>query len=122
MQQSFILCICTFFVHLLHFASFTLLKRRRLACCLPFLVKIDRGSFPWMKGVEAQTLANVYLALESNLEIVPVLNKIDLPGADPDRVAKEIEEVCTHVASANTSVVSLTFLIKILSTMLPAGW
>ncbi|XP_048136902.1 translation factor GUF1 homolog, chloroplastic isoform X3 [Rhodamnia argentea] len=45
------------------------------------------------EGVEAQTLANVYLALENNLEIIPVLNKIDLPGAEPDRVVKEIEEV-----------------------------
>jgi translation elongation factor EF-4 len=45
------------------------------------------------QGVEAQTLANVYLALESDLEIIPVLNKIDLPGADPDRVCREIEEV-----------------------------
>ncbi|MCZ8161224.1 MAG: translation elongation factor 4, partial [Microcystis sp. LE19-196.1B] len=45
------------------------------------------------QGVEAQTLANVYLALENNLEIIPVLNKIDLPSAEPERVAAEIEEV-----------------------------
>ena len=45
------------------------------------------------KGVEAQTLANVYLAIENDLEIIPVLNKIDLPGADPDRVITEIEDV-----------------------------
>jgi len=45
------------------------------------------------QGVEAQTLANVYLALEHNLEIIPVLNKIDLPGAEPDRVISEIEEI-----------------------------
>ncbi|KAK3036191.1 hypothetical protein RJ639_030261 [Escallonia herrerae] len=45
------------------------------------------------EGVEAQTLANVYLALENNLEIIPVLNKIDLPGAEPQRVSQEIEEV-----------------------------
>ncbi|KAL7231060.1 hypothetical protein ACSBR2_009354 [Camellia fascicularis] len=45
------------------------------------------------EGVEAQTLANVYLALENNLEIIPVLNKIDLPGAEPSRVSQEIEEV-----------------------------
>ena len=43
------------------------------------------------QGVEAQTLANVYLALENDLEILPVLNKIDLPAADPDRVKEEIE-------------------------------
>jgi GTP-binding protein LepA len=45
------------------------------------------------QGVEAQTLANVYLAINANLEIIPVLNKIDLPGADPDRVKREIEEI-----------------------------
>jgi GTP-binding protein LepA len=45
------------------------------------------------QGVEAQTLANVYLALEHNLEIIPVLNKIDLPGAEPERVKQEIEEI-----------------------------
>jgi GTP-binding protein LepA len=45
------------------------------------------------QGVEAQTLANVYLALENNLEIIPVLNKIDLPGADPERIKQEIEDI-----------------------------
>ena len=45
------------------------------------------------QGVEAQTLANVYLAMDNDLEIIPVLNKIDLPGADPDRVKGEVEEV-----------------------------
>lgn len=45
------------------------------------------------QGVEAQTLANVYLAIEAGLEIIPVLNKIDLPGAEPERVCREIEEV-----------------------------
>ena len=45
------------------------------------------------QGIEAQTLANVYLALDNNLEIVPVINKIDLPSADPERVRKEIEDV-----------------------------
>ena len=43
--------------------------------------------------MEAQTLANVYFALENNLEIIPVLNKIDLPGAEPERVRGEIEEI-----------------------------
>lgn len=57
------------------------------------------------QGIEAQTLANVYLALENDLEIIPVLNKIDLPAADPDRVAEEIEQTigldCTDVVQAS---------------------
>ncbi|KAF8022972.1 hypothetical protein BT93_F0474 [Corymbia citriodora subsp. variegata] len=61
---------------------------RSLAACEGALLVVDAS-----QGVEAQTLANVYLALENNLEIIPVLNKIDLPGAEPDRVVKEIEEV-----------------------------
>ncbi|XP_022158375.1 translation factor GUF1 homolog, chloroplastic [Momordica charantia] len=61
---------------------------RSLAACEGALLVVDAS-----QGVEAQTLANVYLALENNLEIIPVLNKIDLPGADPLRVMKEIEEV-----------------------------
>ncbi|HEY9294836.1 MAG TPA: translation elongation factor 4, partial [Phormidium sp.] len=61
---------------------------RSLAACEGALLVVDAS-----QGVEAQTLANVYLALESNLEIIPVLNKVDLPGAEPERVRKEIEEV-----------------------------
>ncbi|KAM3702774.1 hypothetical protein ACB094_04G053500 [Castanea mollissima] len=61
---------------------------RSLAACEGALLVVDAS-----QGVEAQTLANVYLALENNLEIIPVLNKIDLPGAEPDRVVREIEEV-----------------------------
>lgn len=45
------------------------------------------------QGVEAQTLANCYTAMEMDLEVVPVLNKIDLPAADPERVAEEIEDI-----------------------------
>lgn len=45
------------------------------------------------QGIEAQTLANVWLAVENDLEIIPVINKIDLPAADPDRVKKEIEDL-----------------------------
>ena len=45
------------------------------------------------QGIEAQTLANVYLALDHDLDVFPVINKIDLPSADPDRVAEEIEDV-----------------------------
>ena len=61
---------------------------RSLIACEGALLVVDAS-----QGVEAQTLANVYLALEHNLEIIPVLNKIDLPGADPDRVKREIEEI-----------------------------
>ena len=61
---------------------------RSLAACEGALLVVDAS-----QGVEAQTLANVYLALEHNLEIIPVLNKIDLPGADPERVKAEIEEI-----------------------------
>lgn len=61
---------------------------RSLAACEGALLVVDAS-----QGVEAQTLANVYLALEHNLEIIPVLNKIDLPGAEPDRVISEIEEI-----------------------------
>ena len=51
------------------------------------------------QGIEAQTLANVYLALDHDLEVIPVLNKIDLPSADPERVAAEIEDVIGLEAS-----------------------
>ncbi|NEQ97155.1 MAG: elongation factor 4 [Cyanothece sp. SIO2G6] len=61
---------------------------RSLAACEGALLVVDAS-----QGVEAQTLANVYLALENDLEIIPVLNKIDLPGAEPERVKGEIEEV-----------------------------
>lgn len=68
--------------------DFTYEVSRSLAACEGCLLVVDAS-----QGVEAQTLANVYLALENDLEIIPVLNKIDLPGADPDRVKREIEEV-----------------------------
>ncbi|CAN6479952.1 unnamed protein product [Victoria cruziana] len=61
---------------------------RSLAACEGALLVVDAS-----QGVEAQTLANVYLAMENNLEIIPVLNKIDLPGAEPSRVMQEIEEI-----------------------------
>ena len=61
---------------------------RSLQACEGALLVVDAS-----QGVEAQTLANVYLALENNLEIIPVLNKIDLPGADADRIAEEIEAI-----------------------------
>ena len=61
---------------------------RSLAACEGALLVVDAA-----QGVEAQTLANVYLAMENNLEIIPVLNKIDLPSADPEQVRTQIEEV-----------------------------
>ncbi len=61
---------------------------RSLAACEGSLLVVDSS-----QGVEAQTLANLYQAIDNNHEIIPVLNKIDLPAADPDRVLKEIEEV-----------------------------
>ncbi|MBF0162156.1 MAG: elongation factor 4 [Magnetococcales bacterium] len=61
---------------------------RSLAACEGALLVVDA-----VQGVEAQTMANVYLALENNLAIVPVLNKIDLPAADPERVRAQIEDV-----------------------------
>ena len=61
---------------------------RSLAACEGALLVVDAA-----QGVEAQTLANVYLALEHDLEIIPVINKIDFPSADPDRVKQEIEDI-----------------------------
>ena len=68
---------------------------RSLAACEGALLVVDAA-----QGVEAQTLANVYLALEHDLEIVPVINKIDLPSAEPDRVKAEIEDTIGLDASA----------------------
>ncbi|MBC15879.1 MAG: elongation factor 4 [Desulfovibrio sp.] len=61
---------------------------RSLSACEGALLVVDAT-----QGVEAQTLANVYLALDNDLEVIPVLNKIDLPSADPERISQEIEEV-----------------------------
>jgi GTP-binding protein LepA len=78
---------------------------RALAACEGALLVIDAS-----QGIEAQTLANVYLALDNDLEIIPVINKIDLPSADPEHVKKEIEEVIGIDASEAVLVSAKTGL------------
>ncbi|WP_096224829.1 translation elongation factor 4 [Geobacillus sp. FJAT-46040] len=68
--------------------DFTYEVSRSLAACEGAILVVDAA-----QGIEAQTLANVYLAIDNNLEILPVINKIDLPSAEPERVRQEIEDV-----------------------------
>ena len=78
---------------------------RSLAACEGALLVVDAA-----QGVEAQSVANCYTALEQGLEVVPVINKIDLPSADPDRVIKEIEEIIGIEASDAVCVSAKTGL------------
>ncbi len=103
--------------------DFTYEVSRSLAACEGAILIVDAS-----QGVEAQTLANVYLALENNLEILPVINKIDLPSARPDEVKKEIEEVigldasCAPLISAKEGLGIDDVLESIVSTFpAPSG-
>ena len=92
---------------------------RSLAACEGSLLVVDAS-----QGVEAQTLANVYQAIEANHEIVPVLNKIDLPAAEPDRVRQQIEDVIGLDASDAVMISAKTGLniegvLEALVTRLP---
>src|SRR5690349_2192590 len=93
---------------------------RSLAACEGSLLVVDAS-----QGVEAQTLANVYQAIDANHEIVPVLNKIDLPAAEPDRVKQQIEDVIGLDASDAVMISAKTGLnidavLEALVTRLPA--
>ena len=93
---------------------------RSLAACEGALLVVDAS-----QGVEAQTLANAYLAIDSNLELIPVLNKIDLPAADPERIKQEIEDVVGIDASEALPISAKTGMgvdavLEALVTRLPA--
>jgi GTP-binding protein lepA len=93
---------------------------RSLASCEGALLVVDAS-----QGVEAQTIANVYIALENNLEIIPVINKIDLPAADPERVKNEIEHIigldCSGAVevSAKTGI-GIKELLEAIITRIPS--
>lgn len=93
---------------------------RSLASCEGALLVVDAS-----QGVEAQTIANVYIALKNNLEIIPVINKIDLPSADPARVKEEIEHIigldCSEAIEVSAkSGVGIAELLEAIVTRIPA--
>ncbi|MGG5331735.1 translation elongation factor 4 [Enterococcus sp. AZ163] len=100
--------------------DFTYEVSRSLAACEGAVLVVDAA-----QGIEAQTLANVYLALDNDLEILPVINKIDLPAADPERVRKEIEDVIgidaedAVLASAKTGI-GIEEILEQIVEMVPA--
>ena len=92
---------------------------RSLAACEGALLVVDAS-----QGIEAQTLANVYLALDNDLEIIPVLNKVDLPAADPDRVKEEIEQTigldCSNIVHASAKQgIGITEILESIVKMIP---
>ena len=100
--------------------DFTYEVSRSLAACEGAVLVVDAA-----QGIEAQTLANVYLAVDNDLEIVPLINKIDLPSADPDKVKKEIEDVIgldasnAVLASAKEGI-GIAELLELIVTEVPA--
>ncbi|MBP1968718.1 GTP-binding protein LepA [Virgibacillus natechei] len=103
--------------------DFTYEVSRSLAACEGAILVVDAA-----QGIEAQTLANVYLALDNELEIIPVINKIDLPSAEPERVKKELEDIIgidgddVILASAKSNIGIEDILERITETIpAPAG-
>ncbi|TGG85366.1 MAG: elongation factor 4 [Aphanocapsa feldmannii 288cV] len=93
---------------------------RSLQACEGALLVVDAS-----QGVEAQTLANVYLALENDLEIIPILNKIDLPGADPERIKAEIEAIigldsATAIACSAKTGLGVPEILEAIVARIPA--
>ncbi|MFC3417998.1 translation elongation factor 4 [Salinicoccus hispanicus] len=103
--------------------DFTYEVSRSLAACEGAILVVDAA-----QGIEAQTLANVYLALDNDLELIPVINKIDLPAADPERIAQEVEDVIgldkesAIMASAKANIGIEEILESVVKTVpAPAG-
>src|SRR5699024_490076 len=93
---------------------------RSLAACEGAILVVDAA-----QGIEAQTLANVYLAVDNDLEILPVINKIDLPAADPERVRQEIEDIIgidasDAVLASAKSGIGIEEILEQIVTQVPA--